>query len=63
MLAYDKTADDIKVHQKLHAAGIRPRIAGGRAFGGKVGEAVRKAEEIADERLVVWLASGGQGFD
>jgi hypothetical protein len=25
-LAYDKAADDIKVHQKLHAAGIRPLI-------------------------------------
>ncbi len=25
-LAYDKAADDVKVHQKLHAAGIRPLI-------------------------------------
>ncbi|MCU0982061.1 MAG: transposase [Pirellulaceae bacterium] len=25
-LAYDKAADDLKVHQKLHAAGIRPVI-------------------------------------
>ena len=25
-LAYDKAADDLKVHQKLHAAGIRPLI-------------------------------------